>query len=170
MNIALNQVRIASPCTAPWEDMVGDDRSRLCGQCNLNVYNIVAMSQSEAERLIAEKEGRLCLRLHQRMDGTVITRDCPIGLAAIRRKSVWLLGKIAAGFAITLSGIAWATDITNPYRERVALTGAAPISTLARWMREPPRQVMITAGMMLPPPAPAPSESTSSSQSPPNPN
>ena len=163
MNIALNQVRIASPCTAPWEDMVGDDRSRLCGQCNLNVYNIVAMSQSEAERLIAEKEGRLCLRLHQRMDGTVITRDCPIGLAAIRRKSVWLVGKLAAGFAITLSGFAWATDFANPYRERVALEGAAPISTLARWMREPPPpQIMITGGVMCMPPTPTPPPAPSS--------
>ena len=169
MNITLNQVRIASPCTAPWEEMVGDDRSRLCGHCHLNVYNIVAMSQHEAERLIAEKEGRLCLRLHQRADGTVITRDCPIGLAALRRKSVWLLGKIAAGFAIALGGFAWATDFANPYRERIALDGAAPISTLARWMREPPsQQIMITGGVMMMPPPPAPQASPA--QPPANPN
>jgi hypothetical protein len=35
---------------------------------------------AEAERLVVEKEGRLCVRFHRRADGTVLTRDCPVGL------------------------------------------------------------------------------------------
>ncbi len=35
----LENVRIASPCSASWDDMVGDERVRFCGQCTKNVYN-----------------------------------------------------------------------------------------------------------------------------------
>jgi hypothetical protein len=42
----------------------------------LNVYNLSEMSQESAEALIAETEGRLCVRFYQRADGTVLTRDC----------------------------------------------------------------------------------------------
>jgi hypothetical protein len=82
----IHDIRIAKPCSADWDKMTGDERSRFCGQCKLNVYNISAMSMDEAEKLIVEKEGRLCVRLYRRNDGTVLTKDCPKGLAAARRK------------------------------------------------------------------------------------
>src|SRR5690349_15495451 len=82
----LERIRIASPCTADWEQMIGDDRVRFCSHCNLNVYNLSALTQSEAEELIANREGRLCARIYRRTDGTVLTRDCPIGLRAVARK------------------------------------------------------------------------------------
>src|SRR6185295_16447527 len=64
--------------------MHGDDRVRFCDDCKLNVYNLSAMSRPEAELLIREKEGRLCGMLYRRRDGTVLTRDCPVGLARAR--------------------------------------------------------------------------------------
>ena len=45
----LDQVGIASPCTASWEAMAGDDRVRFCRQCSLNVYNLSGMTKLEAE-------------------------------------------------------------------------------------------------------------------------
>jgi hypothetical protein len=39
----LDEIEIATPCPASWEAMTGDDRSRFCGQCRLNVYNLSAM-------------------------------------------------------------------------------------------------------------------------------
>ncbi|MCA9800622.1 MAG: hypothetical protein KC777_01485 [Cyanobacteria bacterium HKST-UBA02] len=81
----LEQVRIATPCPADWNRMEGDERVRYCGQCKLNVYNISAMSRNEAESLIKENEGRLCLKLYRRKDGTVITDDCPVALRRLRR-------------------------------------------------------------------------------------
>ncbi|MBC7804981.1 MAG: hypothetical protein H7145_02405, partial [Akkermansiaceae bacterium] len=36
--------------------------------------------------LIREKEGNLCIRYYQRVDGTVMTQDCPVGIAAVKRK------------------------------------------------------------------------------------
>ena len=82
----LRNVRIASPCGEDWEAMYGDDRVRFCGKCQLNVYNLSAMTRVEAERLIAGREGRLCARFFRRADGTVLTTDCPVGLAAVKRK------------------------------------------------------------------------------------
>ncbi|MFA9472676.1 MAG: hypothetical protein ACERNK_19075, partial [Deltaproteobacteria bacterium] len=72
-------LRIASPCKAPWENMDGDERVRFCRDCNRNVYNLSAMTEREARRVVAEREGRLCVRFYQRRDGTVLTSDCPVG-------------------------------------------------------------------------------------------
>ena len=63
--------------------MNGDDRVRFCGECQLNVYNLSAMSRSEAEDLVRQREGRLCVRFYRREDGTMITQDCPRGFRAV---------------------------------------------------------------------------------------
>ena len=85
----LNDLRIASPCNVPWERMSGTERVRHCGQCDLRVYDISQLTRGQALDLITNNEGRLCLRLHRRADGTVITRDCPVGLRALRRRVAW---------------------------------------------------------------------------------
>ncbi len=82
----LSHVKIASPCTADWEGMVGDARRRFCGQCELNVYNLSDMTRREAEDLITRTEGRLCVRFYRRADGTILTKDCPVGLRALKRR------------------------------------------------------------------------------------
>jgi hypothetical protein len=82
----LDRIYVASPCAANWDGMPGDERARFCSQCNLYVYNISAMSAAEAESLFAKTEGRLCVRLFRRADGTVLTRDCPVGLRLWRRR------------------------------------------------------------------------------------
>src|SRR5580704_343466 len=35
----LDAVHVAAPCPASWEQMVGDEHVRFCGQCEKNVYN-----------------------------------------------------------------------------------------------------------------------------------
>lgn len=72
--------------------MSGDERVRFCGECKLNVYNLSEMSKSEAEKLLRDHEGeRLCIKLHLRADGTIITQDCPVGirLLKIRTYKTW---------------------------------------------------------------------------------
>ena len=93
------QLRIASPCRAPWDNMDGDERVRFCRECNRNVYNLSAMSEPEAHALIAQREGRVCVRFYQRRDGTVLTTDCPVG-----RKRTFL--SKAAASTIALAGAA----------------------------------------------------------------
>lgn len=82
----LGNIKVASPCPADWEAMIGNERVRFCGQCQLNVYNLSGMSKREAEALVTNTEGRLCVRYHQRADGTILTKDCPMGLSAIKRR------------------------------------------------------------------------------------
>jgi len=66
--------------------MIGNDRSRFCGQCSLNVYNLSSMTRAEAESLIARSEGGFCVRFYRRQDGSIITENCPVGLRALRRR------------------------------------------------------------------------------------
>jgi hypothetical protein len=84
----LDRARVASPCGASWEHMTGGDRVRRCGDCRQNVYNLSELTRDEAEALILEKEGQLCVRYYQRTDGTVLWRtDCPVGGARrVRRR------------------------------------------------------------------------------------
>lgn len=90
----LDRLRVASPCAVGWELMTGDDRMRLCQQCSLRVYNIAEMTRNEAEALIANMEGRICARVYRRFDGTIITKDCPVGLRAIRRRMAKMAGAV----------------------------------------------------------------------------
>jgi hypothetical protein len=92
----LDHLRVASPCPANWDQMSGDDRVRFCDLCNLHVYNIARLTRREAEALMAKTEGRICARLYRRADGTVITKDCPVGLRAIRRRAARITGAVFA--------------------------------------------------------------------------
>jgi hypothetical protein len=93
--IPLELVKVASPCKASWDGMVGDDRARFCGQCSQYVFNLSELTQEEAEALITEHEGKMCVRFYQRIDGTIMTKDCPIGWRAIKRR-IALVGTVAA--------------------------------------------------------------------------
>jgi hypothetical protein len=97
----LGRLEVATPCDVRWDSLAGDDRVRHCGRCRQNVYNIQAMGRDEALRVIAHREGPLCLRIFRRPDGTVVTADCWSRLRAARRKGLWAL-------AAMLVVVAWA--------------------------------------------------------------
>ncbi len=97
----LENIKIASPCSADWNAMLGDHRKRFCGDCKLNVYNLSGMTKTEAEELLLNSEGRLCVRFYKRADGTVLTEDCPVGWAAFKRR----LSKTAAAVASLIFGV-----------------------------------------------------------------
>jgi hypothetical protein len=87
-SVHLDQVAITSPCSVPWETMPGDERVRFCGQCRQDVYNIAGLTRLEAQRLVADRQGRLCARILRRPDGTVVTADCWSRLRAARRRGI----------------------------------------------------------------------------------
>jgi hypothetical protein len=97
----LNDIRVASPCSVSWDAMAGDGRMRFCGICRKSVYNLSGMTRAEAERLVRETEGRLCVRFYRRRDGTVLTSDCPVGRGQARR---WLAIHVG-GLAALLGGL-----------------------------------------------------------------
>jgi len=82
----LDHLRVATPCPRAWDDMLGDNRVRFCNHCHLNVYNLAELTQKETQRLISSSGGKLCGRLYRRADGTVLTKDCPVGLQALRKR------------------------------------------------------------------------------------
>lgn len=77
--------------------MRGDDRKRFCQQCKLNVFDISELTETEVRALLLKSEGRVCGRIYRRRDGTVLTRDCPTGLRAVRLR---LLRGFAAAVAL----------------------------------------------------------------------
>jgi len=83
----LNNIHIASPCPANWDEMYGDDRKRFCSECKLNVYNLSGMTRAEAASLVTNHEGRLCVSFFRRADGTILTADCPVGWAKIKQRT-----------------------------------------------------------------------------------
>jgi hypothetical protein len=108
--------------------MSGSERARFCGLCKKHVYNISAMSRTDAEALIREKEGRdVCIRLYKRADGTVIVDNCPVGLRAIRKRVRWIIEGVAA--AVALFG---AVIVTHASR-----SSGAPAVTLKEWFFPP---------------------------------
>jgi hypothetical protein len=103
---SLEGLRIASPCKADWDAMVGDDRVRFCGQCQKNVYNLSSMRRDEADALVQGAEGRVCVRMYRRLDGTVLTTDCPEGVSRKRRRR---LAIVAGSGAMAASAMAYAS-------------------------------------------------------------
>ncbi len=101
----LNNIRVASPCSANWDEMYGNDRKRFCGACKLNVYNLSGMTRVEAEDLIRQSEGRLCVRFYSRADGSVITQDCPVGWARVKQRAKSVVTAVFSVLLGLFSGI-----------------------------------------------------------------
>ncbi|MEP6708241.1 MAG: carboxypeptidase-like regulatory domain-containing protein, partial [Pyrinomonadaceae bacterium] len=64
------------------------------------------MTRDEAYALIAKSEGRICARLVRRVDGTIMTRDCPVGLRAIRRQVAKTAGAVFAAIMTLCATVA----------------------------------------------------------------
>lgn len=87
----LDQVRVASPCNADWNEMLGDDRVRFCLGCEKNVYNLSSLPREDAEALLrARMGGEMCVRFFERADGTILTQDCPVGVKKKQRRKLAL--------------------------------------------------------------------------------
>lgn len=136
----LDNIRVATPCSAEWAKMSGDERVRACGDCKKNVYNLSDMTRDEAQALLIEKEGRLCVRYFQRKDGTILLKDCVIGIKRKRRRRLFAVG--AAALLAGGAGLVYRSmspEITNQEtmggigsdREMLGQAVAAPTAVVA---------------------------------------
>ena len=163
----LNNIKIASPCAADWSEMYGDDRKRFCGDCKLNVYNLSGMTRNEAETLIMNAEGRLCVRFYKRADGSVITQDCPVGWAKVKQRTRVFA---AAAFSLVialLTGVFFVSLFsrqTNVVRELVPFATPTPMPTMGAVAIRPntntntpyvPSGNFVQGNMAVPAPSPA---------------
>ena len=133
----LSSLKIAAPCTADWDSMIGTERERFCSSCSLNVYNVSSMSRSEAEQFLADRAGsKVCVQYFRRKDGTILSDNCPKGLRALRDGSKQLIRLASSFLALVISGLtaAQANDPTNTKPgqiERGEPTLAAPAKNKA---------------------------------------
>jgi hypothetical protein len=149
---SLDLIQIASPCEADWDAMQGDDRSRYCGECKKHVYNLSAMTRPEAEKLVFEREGRLCVRFYRRHDGTVLTADCPVGLRGVRRRIARTLAA-ACGLFLAILGSTALGSFASRWLPRPA---GPPSQAFSEWLsptNNPPPLVgvMVMGGCPAPP-------------------
>src|SRR5690349_9942376 len=108
VGVSLDVLTVERPCPADWQAMRGDERVRFCEHCSMNVYNLSAMTGQAAERLVAEREGRLCVRLYRRLDGTVITADCGGGWRLAAKRVGRRVRALATAMVCLLVGpVAW---------------------------------------------------------------
>jgi hypothetical protein len=82
----LGELKLATPCSVPWDLMQGDEKKRFCTQCGQNVYDVQNLTAAEVKEVLDKGEGKACGMLFFRADGRLITKDCPTGLAAIAEK------------------------------------------------------------------------------------
>ncbi len=152
----LESATIASPCDRMWEDMQGDSRVRHCSACNLNVYNFAEMTSIDAEAFLRERlpKGRVCGVLFRRADGTILTKDCPVGVSRLRRAAAWSLARIAVAITFVLGGISFATDRDTEAR----LRSFQPFRSVCEWLnpaaKAPPTLTPFVAGKIACPPPP----------------
>jgi hypothetical protein len=137
----LDRLRIATPCPISWEQMTGDHRVRFCGHCQLNVYNISELSRTKAEKLIASTEGRLCARLYRRDDGTILTKDCPVGLRALRMRVSKRAAAVFAAFA-SISSVAYGQQSSGK-------TGCTPQTRISRTYARSNFAVEVLSGTII---------------------
>src|SRR5436309_1455846 len=107
------------------------------------------MTLEQGLSLIQEKEGALCARLTRRYDGTFLTADCPVGLAArmrkIRRRFVYTLMTAALvvfafwGFARSRSESE--ASITNQDQEALTEKIDEWIDQVRIWVGLPPKHI-----------------------------
>jgi TonB family protein len=126
-SIPLANIKIAAPCPADWSSMNGNDRVRFCSHCQLNVYNLSAMTKNEAELLIQQTEGRLCVRYYQRADGTILTQNCPVGLQALKQRVSRIATAIASAFLSFFSSVGIYQYFYSPAKQNTPLQGQVAI-------------------------------------------
>jgi len=147
----LDFIDVAAPCPVSWAEMTGDDRVRHCSICQQSVYNLSALTRDAAEDLVRRTEGRLCVRFFCREDGTVMTRDCPVGHLRAVRRQIAVAVSVAAVLLLTIVGWVFGRpggrervrDVVDRARE------VEPVRRVLDWI-DPPRPVIMGA-LPLPP-------------------
>ncbi|HVU64132.1 MAG TPA: hypothetical protein VHC70_09155 [Phycisphaerales bacterium] len=159
----LDRIDIASPCSARWEDMRGDDRKRRCAQCNLDVHNIAALTRDEAEAVLQGlASGRVCAQFYRRPDGTILTADCPVGLVHIRRAARRAVMRVAALIGLgAAAGIAAGMTSRQTWGDRLRLRAMRPYSIVCEWIAPaaapaPPSRCFVRGEVFIPPPKSSP--------------
>ena len=130
MDKNLGVISVASPCSESWEAMTGDSTVRFCGRCSKNVYSLDTLSTDEVRELIVRKEGKLCWRFFVRKDGTVLTRDCPVGLRRVRLRASAAIAAVGALVLAVLAGALREGGLWNASQQLGSLSSRLGLSSV----------------------------------------
>ncbi|CUI03861.1 hypothetical protein BN2497_2499 [Janthinobacterium sp. CG23_2] len=112
---------------------------RHCGDCKKNVFDLSAMTESEAAALVAGNlKGELCVKFYRRQDGTVMTSDCGAVPESSGRPPARSLPRLVGAAVLALSAAGCSPREAAP-KENVV--------TVALDMVAPESQLMV--GMMI---------------------
>ena len=103
----LNQIYIEKPCTANWDAMtaIQGEQVKHCAHCQKNVYNLSAMTEQDAENLLAQMPN-LCVRYSQNDEGQILTEEVLPPSRSPKMPSTWLFRFVASVAAIVTGLIA----------------------------------------------------------------
>lgn len=123
----LQSVSIAAPCSEDWDGMTGDARVRHCGACDAKVYNLSALTAPEAEALL-KADGKVCVRVYLREDGTVLTQDCAVGLRRRKRQRLAYvaLAAVTLGTSLASAFALWRAQHPLPVQNAPPVVPLAP--------------------------------------------
>ncbi|HMG34613.1 MAG TPA: carboxypeptidase regulatory-like domain-containing protein [Blastocatellia bacterium] len=112
----LDRISIPKPCPADWAEMIGDDRSRYCQQCDKKVYNLSAMTVDQVHAVLEAKGARLCGRIERGPDGKVIVKSPlpPVSISK-RRPAAIASAVVSALIGLGSNTICYGTG-TQPIR------------------------------------------------------
>lgn len=106
-DVGLVEFDVPLPCSVPWENMKGDDKSRLCQTCDHHVYNFSSMDAEEIAKVLNQNQEKVCIQLYKRNDGKVISaNDCKINLRNIKKaykKGGLMTACLFVGMAVFMS-------------------------------------------------------------------
>lgn len=127
---SLDRVTIPEPCSANWDEMIGNHQVRFCEHCSLHVTNLSGMTRSEAMRFVARSKGRMCVRIIHNADGGLLTTGAEKLHVIGRRVSRIAAGAFTAALSIANAAAQTPTQ-TSPLTQ--------PISSGVQLI--PPREV-----------------------------
>jgi hypothetical protein len=99
MSKSLDRIQLSSPCSEDWDAMIGNDQIRFCSHCDLDVYNLSALTRKDAERLVAESKGQLCVRYVRNINGQIVTENSDRALGASPYFQAMMAGTLSAALA-----------------------------------------------------------------------
>jgi len=120
-NNLLDPLSIPTPCSADWNDLVGDGRRRYCEHCDKNVYDFSKMTATEVGALLATLQGRVCARITWQTDGSVLTED-PLPILPVVRRRASPFASVAVTTLITIN----ASPVGRPPAQAASIAQSNP--------------------------------------------
>ena len=136
------EFKVSSPCPVSWDSMTGDHKTRFCGQCRLNVYNLAEMSREEIAAVVRKTGGRLCGRLYVRSDRMATVGDCPRGAFRKRVRRGLMVAAV-----LVIAGFGWLLKSTGNQDRRIHPVW---VQNVLNWIDPEPQPKVFLGKMVCP--------------------